>query len=219
MKNTTASIPTWTLLPRPAMPAESNGGSLVPSSSRSVSVQGKDREVSLSPNFDPDVDFVLTSPSTVCLSSHDFNRISEQGMPPQLPPTRGAATAGTGESRRSLGVRLRPRPKYREFGFVSPYSPICLQRRDVPRRGVASSLCDHPPRAVLPSDAPLTFTPCPPTSSRCSSCEPPPPASEAIAPETPSVVLGPLANLSFASPETERPVAPPLLPDFLTNTT
>jgi hypothetical protein len=217
----TASVPTWTLLPRPAnppVPSEAKGNN------RSVPVPDKDREVSLSPNFDPDADFVLTSPSTVCLSSHDFNRLSKQGIPPELSATTRGTTLRTGDSRRSLGVRLRPRPKYRAIVFVSPYSSVCLQRQDTPRRGLASSLRGHssstdPSRAVPPSDAPSPFTPClPPPPARCA-FEPPQIALESeVAPETPSGFLEPFAKLSVTSPEEESPFAPLLLPDFLTDT-
>lgn len=223
MKPITASIPTWTLLPRPANPPLLSEAKGACRSNGSPSVPDKEREVSLSPNFDPDADFVLTSPSTVCLSSHDFTLLSKRGMPPELlPTTRGMS----GDTKRTgaLGVRLRPRPKYRAFGFVSPYSSVCLRRQDMPRRGLVTSIRDHPSgtdpsRAFPPSDAPSPFTPCPlPTPARFA-FEPPPIASETmIAPETPSIVLEPLAKLSFASPETESPFAPPLLPDFLTDT-
>ena len=220
MKHTTASIPTWTILPRPLKrplsPQGEGGSRALSSSDRPTPVLDRDREVSLSPNFGPDIDFVLTSPSTVCLSSHDIDRLSEKGMPPELLPTR-RSTAGVGDHRCSPVVRLRPRPKYRACGFVSPYSPICLKRQDTSRLGIGPSLWDHPSREAPPSDAAFTFTPCPPTLARCA-LAPPPLAPEAmIAPKTPSVVLEPFAKLSFASPETESPFAPPLLPDLLTD--
>jgi hypothetical protein len=127
MKSVAAAIPTVKLNPRSMTCEDATIQAIEPGSASYLATRFRPRVSANaagddpSPKLDPDVDFILTSPSTVCLSVNDFSQLDdpdERSLLPKIPSMYQTSAAGKARQQ----PRLCPRPRYRSSGFVSPYA-------------------------------------------------------------------------------------------------